>query len=380
MLAEYKLSAYQDYGALGNKENIHLVRNKNTGKICVKKVLGKEQESIIQFRKKNSSPYFPQVLDVIETSEEIILIEEYIEGVTLEEYMMGEPLNEQQAVNIARQICEALTCLHNAAPMIVYRDLKAENVMITSQKLVKLVDFDISRKYQEGKNRDTELLGTAEYAAPEQFGYFQTDNRTDIYAFGVLFNYMLTGKFPVECVTNGKYRELVRKCIELEPAKRYQNAEKIMEDLPAGYGMFEKLYAKHEKGEESLEEKQVSWLPPGFRSGTFWKILVAIFGYIFILYIGFTIEFTDGKNNVLPLGQLWLNRGCFTLALITTVLFNFNYGGCLEQIPIVRKLTPILRVMMFGVTALIFIAFAVILASMLEGILGMQSVCWQHTK
>lgn len=370
MLTEYKLSAYQDYGPLGNKEHIHLVRNRSTGRICLKKVLGKEQRAIIQFRKKNSSSYFPQVLDVIETSEEIILIEEYIEGVTLEEYMMGEPLNEQQAVNIARQICEALKCLHNEEPMIIYRDLKAENVMITSQEQVKLVDFDISRNYQEGKNRDTELLGTAEYAAPEQFGYFQTDNRTDIYAFGVLFNYMLTGKFPVECVTNGKYKEVVRKCIELEPSKRYQSVEKIMEDLPSRYGMFEKKYPQKEETSH-VEKTEVSWLPPGFRSGTFWKMLVAVFGYIFILYIGFTIEFTDEKNNVLPLGKLWLNRGCFMLALIATVLFNFNYGGCLEQIPILRKLNPAQRVVLFGCTGLFFTAFAVILASMLEGILGM---------
>ena len=371
MINEYKLSAYQDYGPLGNKEHIHLVRNKNTGKICIKKILGKEQSAIIQFRKKYSSTYFPQVLDVIDTLEEIILIEEYIEGVTLEEYMVGEPLKEQQAVNIARQICEALKCLHNAVPMIVYRDLKTENVMITSQEQVKLVDFDISRKFQEGKNRDTELLGTAEYAAPEQFGYFQTDNRTDIYAFGVLFNYMLTGKFPVECVTNGRYKELVRKCIELEPVKRYQRVEAIIEELPSRYGMFEKTYMKNEKEENPLEPKQISWLPPGFRSGTFWKMLVAVFGYIFILYMGFTIEFTDGQNNILPLGQLWLNRGCFTLALFTTVLFNFNYGGCLEQIPLVRKLNPMQRVIMFGITALFFVAFAIILASMLEGIFGM---------
>ena len=370
MLTEYKLSAYQDYGPLGNKEHIHLVRSKITGKICVKKIFGKEQNAIIQFRKKNCSPYFPQVLDVIETVENILLIEEYIEGVTLEDYMMGEPLNEQQAVNIARHIGEALKCLHNAEPMIVYRDLKPENVMITFDEQIKLVDFDISRKFQEGKNRDTELLGTAEYAAPEQFGYFQTDNRTDIYAFGVLFNYMLTGKFPVECVTNGKYEAMVRKCIQLEPAKRYQKIEEILEVFPSRYGMFEKRYQQKEETIHA-EKTEVSWLPPGFRSRTFWKMLVAVFGYIFILYMGLTIEFTDGKDNVLPLKQLWLNRGCFSLGLFSTVLFNFNYGGCQNQIPILRKLNRIQRIVLFGCTGLLFTVFAVILASMLEGILGM---------
>ena len=370
MLTEYKLSAYQDYGPLGNKEHIHLVRNKNTGKMCVKKICAREQKTILEFRKKNSSAYFPQVMEIIETAEKVILIEEYIEGVTLEDYMMGEPLKEQQAVNIARQICEALKCLHNAESMIVYRDLKPENVMITFNEQIKLVDFDISRKFQEGKNRDTELLGTAEYAAPEQFGYFQTDNRTDIYAFGVLFNYMLTGKFPIECVTNGKYEKVVRKCTALEPAKRYQKIEEILEVFPSRYGMFENRCQQREKNLHTEKEK-ASRIPPGFRSRTLWKMFVAVFGYLFILYIGFTIEFTDGENNILPLKQLWLNRGCFTMALISTVLFNFNYGGCQEQIPMLRKLNMVQRVVLFGCTGLLFMVFAVILASMLEGILGM---------
>ena len=61
MLKEYKLSAYQDYGPLENKEHIRLARNKVTGKMCVKKILGKEQREIVDFRRNNDCVCFPKI-------------------------------------------------------------------------------------------------------------------------------------------------------------------------------------------------------------------------------------------------------------------------------------------------------------------------------
>lgn len=363
MLKEYKLSVYQDYGPLGNKEHIHLVRNKMTGKISVKKILGKDQRELIAFRRNHCSIYFPEILEVLEDVEQTIIIEEYIEGINLEEYMMGEALPESEAVKIARQVCEALKLLHCASPMIIYRDLKAENVMLTSEGNVKLVDFDISRKYQDGKKRDTRLLGTAEYAAPEQFGYFQTDNRTDIYAFGVLFNYMLTGKFPIEFVTEGTWGELIRRCTEMEPGKRYQSVDEILKLLPE-----EKKSNLNRETEELAVKEKFSWALPGFRTGKFWKMLIAVFGYGFILCIGTSIEFTDGQGQVMPDGQLWLNRIMFTLAQFVTILFNFNYRGILEEISVVKKFSPILRIILFCVSWFVFAVLAVIITSLLENL------------
>lgn len=183
---QYRLAQYEEFGKLASKEHIHLVRDKRNGKICVKKEIDPTQKEIIEFRRRQNSKYYPQIFEFFEGRGKWILIEEYIEGVTLREYMMGEKLSEQEALNFAVQICQALLPMHCATSMIVYRDLKPENVMVTSDGYLKLVDFNISRTFEIGKSRDTVLLGTAEYAAPEQFGYYQTDNRTDIYAFGVL--------------------------------------------------------------------------------------------------------------------------------------------------------------------------------------------------
>ena len=255
--------------------------------------------------------------------------------------------------------------------MIVYRDLKAENVMLTMDGKIKLVDFDISRKYQEGKKRDTRLLGTAEYAAPEQFGYFQTDQRTDIYAFGVLFNYMLTAKFPVELVTEGIYGEVIRKCTEMEPGKRYQSVDEILDLLPQEKDNL----ITDIKVEGTKTEKELSWRIPGFRTGTFWKMLLAVLGYGFILSLGTSIEFTDGQGTILPVGQLWVNRIMFTLAQIVTVLFNFDYMGISSKIPFVKKMSPILRIVLFGVSWFVFVVIAVIITNILENVFFLINVC-----
>ena len=366
MQKEYKLSIYQDYGPLEEKEHIHLVRNKNNGKLCIKKFFDREQKDIVEFRKKNTSWYFPQVFDVIESEDQYIIIEEYIEGMNLENYMMGESLPENIAVQFIRHICRALLCLHSAEPMIIYRDLKPENIMITPQGHVKLIDFNISRRFQEGKNRDTRLLGTAEYAAPEQFGYFQTDHRTDIYALGVLFNYMLTGKFPVEYVTEGKYAGMIRKCIELEPEKRYQSVVEILMILGSEDS---DIKSPGMKLKAQDNEKEVSWKPPGFRSGKVWKMIIAVLGYAMILYMGLTIEFTDGNGIILPLTELWVNRILFTLSQIVTVLFNCNYGGVLNKIPFLRKSPLIIRCILWVVSWFVFICIFVIITLMLESII-----------
>ena len=364
MLKEYKLSVYHDYGPLENKEQVRLIRNKITGKVCVKKILNREQQDIIKFRVENNSLYFPQIIEVIEDKEQLILVEEYIEGINLEDYLMGTALEEETAAEIAIQICEALQLLHHACPMIIYRDLKAENVMITSERKVKLIDFDISREYQKGKKRDTRLLGTAEYAAPEQFGYFQTDNRTDIYAFGVLFNYMLTGKFPVEYITEGTYTELIHKCIELEPGKRYQSIEEILQmfALKGTAAKETEIESEHNAKEE------ISWKFPGFRSGKPWKMICAMLGYGLILYMGVTIEFTDENGVPYPLKKLWVNRICFILAQIITVLFNFDYRKILKNIPAFQEYTKILRPVIFVVSWFVFLVAAIIIASMIETI------------
>lgn len=361
---DYRLFAYQDYGQLGTKENVHLVRDRRTGQICVKKEMEYAQENIVEFRKACSESFFPEIYEVVKKENKIIIIEEYINGVTLEEYMMGKALPEEKARDVACQICKALMCLHRAEPSIVYRDLKAENVMLTNQGDVKLVDFDISREFQEGKTRDTMFLGTAQYAAPEQFGYSQSDNRTDIYSFGVLFNYMLTGKFPDEYVTDGKYKDLIKKCIEMEPSKRYQDVSEILKELD--------IEEVSDPEEISHSTKNQWWLIPGFRTKTLWKMIVAVLGYAFIIWMFFDIEFTNAKDELYPLWVQWLRR---TATLITNIIFVFLVFEY-KPVKLIQKIKNfkmiIVRVAIYIMLWITIFVLAILPCAILEVIFGIS--------
>ena len=357
---DYKLSMYQDYGPLGEKHHIRLVRNNTTGQICVKKTIDYTQQDVLEFRRKNNSSYFPKLYEIIETEETFTIIEEYVNGLTLEEYMMAEPLAEDVAVKIACQVCRALLELHHATPMIVYRDIKAENIMITTEGDVKLIDFNISRSFQEGKKRDTILLGTAEYAAPEQFGYFQSDNRTDIYAFGILFNYMLTGKFPVEHITHGKFSSLITKCIELEPSKRYQSIDEVLREL-----------GEDDEQKEILEvKKESSWMLPGFRSKTVWKMLLASLGYLLIFFMSLSMEFTQENGELYPLKLQWINRSLLLVAQLATVFFCCNFRGISKDIPFYRNRLLVVRIISYIMTWFVAIVVIVMFSMIIEKILG----------
>ena len=78
------------------------------------------------------------------------------------------------------------------APPIIFRDLKPQNIMVDRTGQIKLIDFGIARSFQPGKAKDTTLLGTPGYAAPEQHGQSQTDVRSDIYTLGVTLHQLLT--------------------------------------------------------------------------------------------------------------------------------------------------------------------------------------------
>ena len=115
-----------------------------------------------------------------------VLVMEYIEGHTLSEYLAesagGVPF--PLLVSVGLQLCSALYYLHTQTPMIIHRDLKPSNVIIDSKGHARLIDFGISRHYKSGQAQDTTLLGTWGFAAPEQEGGGQSDERTDIYGLG----------------------------------------------------------------------------------------------------------------------------------------------------------------------------------------------------
>ncbi len=170
----------------------------------------------------------PIIYDTISLDDGQIVLEEFIEGITVAEVMESGKYHYFGARKILKSVCNALTVLHQRN--LVHRDIKPENVMIDKSGKVVLIDFNASRKISTA-SKDTVVMGTVGYASPEQLGVSQSDARTDIYAAGVLFNVMITGKHPSEKLAKGKVGRIVRKCTSVNPDERYQSAEKLANAL-----------------------------------------------------------------------------------------------------------------------------------------------------
>ncbi len=177
------------------------------------------------------SAFFPKVYDIWEENNSAFLLEEYISGETLQQKLEDESLfSEAELTSLVKQLCEALLILHSATPPIIHRDVKPENIIITTDGNIKLLDFDAAREYKAEKDHDTILMGTKEYASPEQFGFMQTDIRSDIYSFGIVFSELLSHA-NVSPEYAQKAKKIIDKATMFDPEKRYANTNQLLKDL-----------------------------------------------------------------------------------------------------------------------------------------------------
>ena len=346
---------YQDLGPLDEDNKIRLKRNLNNGMICAEKHLPADCASVYEYLSKNPNPYVPQILEHRLTDGYLIVTEEYIDGKTLEEIMEARRMDEEEVLKITHSLCEALRPLHQADPAIICRDLKAENIMLDNGGNIKIVDFDIARVYQPGKNRDTRLLGTKEYAAPEQFGFGQTDARTDIYALGVLLNYMLIHKFPAEEIAPDPFSKIIKKCIRMDPEQRYQNVDEFasaLKKLETARGQ----HRNHNRDSDREEIHRRSFLPPGFRTKTPWKMLLSSAVYMLLLSFFFTLEITNESGQV-PAGLKRIEQTILFASQIMFIDIVFDYRGVRQRLPLLRNNNIVVRLIgVFLTEAILYLA------------------------
>ncbi len=163
--------------------------------------------------------HIPQIYEINEYDENLEVVEEYVDGETLETLMSAGNLSDLAIYDYMLQLCNVLRHLHTLTPPIIHRDIKASNIIITSEGTLKLIDFDSSRIYKEDSESDTVLLGTKGHAAPEQFGFSQTDIRSDIYSFGVLLSQLV--KFISDKNTAKGLHKIAARCTRFDPDERY---------------------------------------------------------------------------------------------------------------------------------------------------------------
>lgn len=390
LVKEYALSQYEELGELNGNTHVRIVRNVITGKIAVKKTMGIGQKQVYDILKTHRSRFLPEIYECVEDGERLIVIEEYFEGRNLEDMLYEEELPEEAACGIVYDLCCALEPLHSAEPAVVCRDLKPENIMITSDRDVKLVDFDIARTVSPGKTRDTVVLGTKGFAAPEQCGYAQTDGRSDIYALGAVLNYCILRKLPSEELAGGKPGKIVAKCTALSPDDRYQDVEELKRALEQLYPAEIREARKGEKEQkgagkrhgghgrpgfhqESQKEaqKQAGWrrfLPPGFRSGKIWKMAAAVIGYLFLIRFSLSMEFKDGEV-VLTGIRAFLSQLCFLLSQLAEIAIVFDYMGCQGRFPFLKRKSRRQQIVVYMVLDGILFILAAVIWAVVDGLI-----------
>jgi serine/threonine protein kinase len=213
-------------------------------------------EAIAQFRHEVQilvtlrHPNLPQVVDAFEAGGRQYLVMEYIEGQTLKQVLDGAPgkrLPEEHVLSWAAQICDVLDYLHHHDPPVIFRDLKPDNVMITSQGQVKLIDFGVARLFDPAKGTDTLKMGTAGYAPPEQYaGQGQTTPCSDVYALGATLHELLTGDSPtahpfvftsarrLNRQVSARTSRAVTKALQMDPTERFPSISSMRAVLLEG--------------------------------------------------------------------------------------------------------------------------------------------------
>lgn len=205
--------------------------------------------------KKLNHAHLPRIIDIIDHDDSFLIVMDYIEGVDLDKKLREGPQKWEHVVEWSKQLCDVFAYLHSRKPPIIYRDMKPGNVKLKPDGNVVLFDFGTAREYKSQRaGDDTTCLGTRGYAAPEQYGGMgQTDARSDIYCLGATMYHLVTGQLPggppeyiippIRSVCpwlprTGKAGNCVRgleqiilKCVQPNPANRYQNCAELMYDL-----------------------------------------------------------------------------------------------------------------------------------------------------
>ena len=238
----------------GGEGCVYLARDEDLQRlVAIKEMNRKEQDTDEEkrimkeadFLQQLRHPALPVIYDLL-WEDAWYLVMEYVQGTTLSDYIRRSGyVQEKQACAWAEQLLDILGYLHTRRTPVIYRDLKPDNIMVCPDGHLKLVDFGAAFRRSFGGEQERVMAATLGYAAPEQFGQSIAcvDERSDIYAFGKVLYYMVTGADPAkppytslsirdyQPLLPNRLERLIRRCIQEDPLQRYQVVADLRRDL-----------------------------------------------------------------------------------------------------------------------------------------------------
>lgn len=390
---ESRLSFYRELTVLDEKKNIVLVQDIRNSELCVKKTLDIYSRDVYEQLASVRIEGVPAVKECVADDGKLIVVEEYVQGRSLKQVLDEQGLlNEEQAYDIAVQLADILVRLHQLEPAIVHRDIKPSNIIIEKNEHVNLIDFNAARHVNADKNEDTRMLGTVYFAAPEQFGFGQSDERTDIYGLGATINYIMTGDKPGAGIAECRFSDILKKCLMVDAKDRYQSAEElrgvldmlnysIVQDnrkkAETAFGkdntisvvrtyrnirdIIVKMYRKYQKRNYDIDTSWRRYLLPGFRRLNVVYCLIALVWYAVIVWMTITFAVTDSKTGI-PVtgGELTMYKIAVFVLLFGMTMWFGNYLNIRRKLPGMKKINVLSTILTFGYAftiSFMFLAF-----------------------
>ena len=190
------------------------------GQKTIRRIIYNGCPEVYEILKDAPHPYTPAIYSVSSDGNNVEITEEYIEGRIISEACYSE----KSMISAAKELCTVLTHIHRLG--IVHRDIKPSNILMAEDGHIRLIDFDAARLVKPAADSDTRYLGTDGFAPPEQYGFSQTDKRSDIYALGKTLECIL-GSLALD----KKYSEIIFRCTRLDPDDRFSDADEVLKAL-----------------------------------------------------------------------------------------------------------------------------------------------------
>ena len=230
----------------GGSSIVYLVKDTQDGKLYAMKlvnekmmsseeIMSSEAEILQKLGKEGSG--IPAFYGALSVGPATGFLMEYIEGDSLQKILDGgRRFSVRETAEAGLSFCAILGKLHGSDPPLIYRDFKPANILIRKDGSYVLIDYGACRIFKTEASRDTKMLGTEGYAAPEQYGgWEQSDVRTDIYGIGAVLHHMLTGRHPLETGL-GSVAEMMQ-----SPDKPKERGANWMKDNPQEHGLYREM-------------------------------------------------------------------------------------------------------------------------------------------